>query len=172
MRTLLLMRHAKSDWGSEGLSDFARPLNKRGQKAARRMGRWLLDNNLTPDHTICSTACRAQETLLGLRETIQMSNRQISHEARGYLADLNTLLIMLAEAPETDLVLLIGHNPGMEELLTYLCGHNIPHTTSHTLMPTATLAQIALPDEWQRLQRGSGTLTTIIRPKELDQPGQ
>ncbi len=168
MRTLLLMRHAKSDWGFEDLSDFARPLNKRGQRAARRMGQWLADNNLTPDHVICSTACRAQETLHGVRQRTQLSNRQISYEKRGYLADLNTLLQILAEAPETDLVLLIGHNPGMEALLTYLCDAEPLRSTTKTAMPTATLAQITLPDEWQDLQRHSGELVQLIQPKTLD----
>ncbi len=169
MRTLLLMRHAKSDWSYDNLSDFARPLNSRGKKAAQRMGQWITDNNLTPDHVICSSACRAQETLLGLRQQMTLSNRQITNEERGYLASLNTLLLMLADAPETDLVLLIGHNPGMEELLTYLCGTDALLSQDQPLMPTATLAQITLPDEWKSLQRGSGSLTTLIRPKTLEQ---
>ncbi len=168
MRTLLLMRHAKSDWAQLGLTDFDRPLNDRGQKAARRMGLWMKEARVQPDWVICSSACRAQQTLDGLREPLSMPDTQIQHEARAYLAAPDTLLSLLADCPHDKAhVLLIGHNPGLEELLTHLCGNTVPLSKTGKLMPTATLAQIALDDDWHHLDSGSGRLIEIVRPREL-----
>ena len=85
-----------------------------------------------------------------------------------YLADLGTLLGVLAHCPQDmNNILVIGHNPGLEELLEYLCGEDLPLSAKGKLMPTATLAQIALPDDWRGLAARSGKMVHIVRPDEL-----
>ncbi|NOY63339.1 MAG: histidine phosphatase family protein [Gammaproteobacteria bacterium] len=172
MRTLLLMRHAKSDWAQGGASDIERLLNERGKKAAVRMGQWLVQQQLYPAVVVCSIANRTRETLSGLRRHLNINAEQIHFEQRAYLADVQMLLQLIAEQSESSdqqhPVLLIAHNPGLEALLVYLCGTEIPLSASGKLVPSATIAQIQLPDSWYDLRRGCGSLQCIVRPGELD----
>lgn len=168
MKTLLLFRHAKSDWSTPGQDDFDRPLNERGKKDAVRMGAWMKENNIRPEWVLCSTAERAQQTLHGLRKNIDIPDTLIQHEERLYMADAAMVLQLLGECPEDmDDVLIIGHNPTMDDVLTHLCGANLPLTKSGKLMATATLAVANLPDDWHQLPAGCGNLSQIIRPGEL-----
>lgn len=169
MRTLLLMRHAKSDWGSPALSDFDRPLNARGERDAPRMGRWLQQQGLQPGGVIGSPAQRVRQTLVGLRQHVEIDEAAVQFDKRLYLAPLATLLKVLAESPAgRDPLLLLGHNPGVEDLLIYLCGPDLPRTSKRKLMTTASVAQITLPDDWQQLEPLSGSLQCLMRPKALD----
>jgi len=168
MKTLLLLRHAKSDWNHPDLTDHQRPINSRGQKAAAKIGKWMKENHVQPEWIICSSATRARETLAVISEHLHTPESLMHFSDDVYLADVETLLQVLAGCPEDiDHVLLIGHNPGMEELLTYLCGEELPLSDNGKLIPTATLAQITMPDDWQKLQHCSAKLSQIIRPKEL-----
>ena len=169
MKSLLLFRHAKSDWGYPGLRDFDRPLNQRGNQAAVRMGRWMSEDQLQPQWLVCSTAQRAQQTLQGLREHLVIPDARIHHQDRLYLASVTTLLEVMAQCPrDRGTVMLIGHNPGLEDLLHYLCGPGLPLSSKGKLMTTATLAQVHLPDDWQQLAPRCGKLQRIIRPGEID----
>ncbi len=169
MKSLLLFRHAKSDWGSPGLKDFDRPLNTRGKQAAEHMGRWLSENQLQPQWLICSTAQRARQTLQGLRQHLAIPDGRINYQDRLYLAAVTTLLEAMAQCPrDGGAVMMIGHNPGLEELLHYLCGPGLPLSSKGKLMTTATLAQVHLPDDWRQLSPCCGTLQRIIRPSEID----
>ena len=167
MRTLLILRHAKSDQAC-GLADHERPLNERGRKAATRIGVWMKENNLQPELVICSSATRTQETLELLRKSLTIPDTLVHIEERAYLASTETLLQLLAESPDDmDQILLVGHNPGVEALLTYLCGTDLPLTASGKLMTTANLAQVGLPDDWRGLTPGCGMLKQLVRPCDL-----
>lgn len=165
MKTLLLLRHAKSDWDHPGLSDHQRPLNSRGLAAADKMGAWMNSQQIQPEWIICSTATRTRETLAAVTQHLQTPEAQVQLDDTLYLASTNTLLQLLEHCPpERDHILLIGHNPGIEELVECLCGR----TANPSGMATATLAQIQLPDDWQALQAGAGKLLNITRAKEIN----
>ncbi|VAW98983.1 Phosphohistidine phosphatase SixA [hydrothermal vent metagenome] len=168
MKSLLLFRHAKSNWGHPGLRDFDRPLNQRGNLAAVCMGRWMNENHLQPQWVICSTAHRAKQTLQGLCEHLVIPDTQIKYLDRLYLANVTTLLGGIVQCPrDGGAVMLIGHNPGLEDLLLYLCGPGLPLSGKGKLMATATLAQVHLPNDWQQLAPRCGKLQRIIRPREI-----
>lgn len=137
MRTLLLMRHAKSSWRDSGLDDHDRPLNGRGRRAAPFMGDVLRARGLVPELILCSTAVRAVETAT---EVIKASSFDGALEVRRglYLAESSAYLDAMTELDAgLDRVLVIGHNPGISELLQLLTGEVID-------MPTASVAHIEL----------------------------
>ncbi|MFM8320243.1 MAG: SixA phosphatase family protein [Chloroflexota bacterium] len=161
MKTLLILRHAKSSWKTDGLPDHERPLNARGLKDAPQVGQRLVEHGLLPERVLCSTARRARNTA------------ELVVDACGYTGDL-TLLDELYEATagtylaalarcagEAGTVLLVGHNPTCEELLQRLTGQYLP-------MPTAALAQVRLPlDSWAAAAEARrGELVSLWRPKE------
>lgn len=162
MKTLLILRHAKSNWDNANLDDHERPLNDRGLQDAPRMGHLLKEQNLVPDLIMSSTAERALKTaeLVALAagyEQIIQTNR------RFYLARPATYLELLQGVPETaDCVMIVGHNPGMEELVRLLTGH-----PQH--MPTAALAHVQLPiTHWGQLAPTTqGQLLNFWQPKSL-----
>jgi phosphohistidine phosphatase len=162
MKTVILLRHAKSSWDSPAPSDFQRPLNSRGIRDAPRIGAWIAEQGITPDWVLCSAATRAQETLAGLQTTLELGVN-ITITADLYLALPATavkLLSQLDDAIECSLV--IAHNPGMEGLLWGLCG-------TDNSMPTCALAIIELPiDSWLATDLNcQGTLQHYITPREL-----
>ena len=168
MKTLLLFRHAKSDWDDPEQQDFDRPLNERGRKSASHMGQWLKQQHVQPEWIVCSAAQRGMETLALLRESLTIPDTLVQFDDRLYLADLTSLLEILAQCPQDmDQIMLVGHNPGLEELLSYLCGPNLPLSNKGKLMTTATLAQASLPDDWLQLAPQCGKLQQIIRPAEI-----
>ena len=169
MKSLLLLRHAKSDRDDSNLQDFDRPLNEQGRKSVERMGTWMKNNHIQPEWITCSPAKRAQETLAGLRKHLDIPDTLINLEDRVYQANINTLLDIMAHCPEDmNNIMLIGHNPAFDELLIYLCGPKLPLSSKGKLMATATLAQVGLPDDWQQIRPNSGKLQQIIRPGEID----
>lgn len=169
-RNLYLLRHAKSDWNDQGAEDSERRLNERGRGAAKRIGLWMKQQGIQPKQVICSPAARTRETLELLRNHVKIPDTQISFDDELYLAAVQTLLSILAQCPqEQNDVLLVGHNPGIEELLAYLCGENLPLSKKGKLMPTATLVHVALPGDWHRLAPNSGKLVSIVRPEDLGQ---
>ena len=167
-RTLLIMRHGKSDWNTGSRSDFERPLAKRGRKAVKRMGKWLIQQDLIPDHIISSPANRAQQTAIGICQAIKLADSTINWEPRVYGAEMATLLdVLTACPPEKQRVVLIGHNPSLEMLVRYLAGESIESSYDDNPMPTAALACLDMPDNWEDLDAGAGQLISIIRPREL-----
>jgi len=164
----MLLRHAKSDWDSDAVDDLARPLAERGCKAAERMGIWMRGHASVPDYVISSPAVRARETARILCEALGREAMQIVYEDSLYLADAGELLSLMRGLPdEAKSVMLVGHNPGLEELLVYLCGDDVPTAANGKLLPTATLAQIAVAAAWRNLRGNSCRLIAIMRPKEL-----
>lgn len=163
MKTLLLMRHAKSSWDNEDLPDHDRPLNDRGKRDAPRMGKHLLDLNLVPDAIVSSTAKRARRTAKKAAEACGFS-KEIVEESELYEASIPEWIRVLSKTQDSnERVLGIGHNPGIEEFLESLIGDYEP-------MPTASLAQVALPIEsWADLNGETrGELIGFWTPKELE----
>ncbi len=171
-KKLILLRHAKSGWDDPVARDFDRPLNKRGEKAARLMGRWMKKNNIEFTHVIASPAVRVIQTLdyiaAGYAQRIEAT-----WERRVYLASSATLMDVLRELPDNGAsVLMAGHNPGLEDLVLDL----VPIETGGAMrasvyekFPTAAIAEIELNiDTWAAIERGTGTLTGFIRPRDLD----
>lgn len=162
MKTLLLLRHAKSSWKDESLDDHDRPLKGRGIKAARRMGSLIRKEGLSPDQIVCSTAVRARETLKLVLEEFR-SRPSVEFTERLYHCAPGEFGAVLREAELSDCVMLVGHNPGMEEFLAELSGQ-------HEAFPTAALAQVELDlDDWSAFSDAtSARVVQIWRPREMD----
>lgn len=162
MKTILLMRHAKSSWDNPELDDHDRPLNKRGLHDAPRVGELLEAEELIPDLILVSSARRAQETMRLLVEACGYEGPIETH-ADFYHSDVTAYLHILHNLPESVArPLIIGHNPDVEELLRMLTG-----ISRH--MPTATLALIELPkNSWGELVGDKmGQLSGLWMPREL-----
>ena len=151
-RQLLLLRHAKSDWASGGTSDFARPLSARGRKDAKAMGRWLGAQGWRPDRILASPALRARDTVERVCRAADIPESTIVWEAAIYDASLAALLRLLtSDAANQPRVMVVGHNPGLEQLLLHLAGETVARPPDGKILPTATLACLAMPEEWRDL---------------------
>jgi len=167
-RELLILRHAKSDWGSGATADFDRALALRGRKDAKVMGRWLHHQEWTPDLILASPARRAEQTALRLCRAARIPETAIVWTRAIYEASLATLLHLLAsDAGDQPRVMLVGHNPGLEQLLLHLAGETIAWPPDGKLLPTAAVAWLEMPDDWANLPPGSGTLRSLTRPRDL-----
>lgn len=169
MKSLLLMRHAKSSWDDPTLDDHERPLKSRGRRASQRMGQLLVDRALIPDIVVCSTAVRARQTweLLAVRlAALPVAQPRVEFESRLYHCPPATFGEVLSElASSVEMALLIGHNPGLEDWLLQLLGRN-------EIFPTAALAHLLFEcDDWSDVaQKSPGVrLAHIWRPRELDE---
>lgn len=166
-RELLILRHGKSDWKT-GAADFDRPLKDRGKRAAQRIGVWLWQQELRPDRVSSSPAERAITTAHKCCKSMDVPVSTIVEDPRIYEADLASLLRVLEDVPvEASRVMLVGHNPGLEELLLYLAGSSVTVAEDGKLLPTATLAHLDMPASWSGLQAGCARLQRILRPREL-----
>lgn len=171
MKTLTLLRHAKSSWDDAVPRDFDRPLNKRGRRAAQTVGREMRRLDLDFDAVIASPAMRVIETL---DEVAVGYGRDFSarFEQRVYLAAPETLLELVQDAEDdADTLLLVGHNPGLEMLTLSLTEtkDNALRREAVVKYPTATLAEISLGVErWADVSSGAGMLMRFIRPRDLD----
>lgn len=165
MKQLLIMRHAKSDWHDSQLSDHERPLNGRGLTDAPHMGQWLQQNGITPDLIVSSTANRAQTTAKLLIEAAGFNSPLITHNSF-YLAPPSAYIHYLQQLEnQFQRVMVVGHNPGLEELVTVLTGEHIYFTT-------ANIADVSLQiEQWNQLQVEKGValgqLRHIWRPREI-----
>jgi phosphohistidine phosphatase len=168
-RTLLILRHAKSDRDGAPADDFARPLARRGRRAAPRIGRWLQVHGPVPDLVLSSPALRARQTAEVVTEALDVPAERIQFDDRLYLATCDTLLDVLAGCPSrTRTLLLVGHNPGLEELLEYLCAEPPPRNTAGKLLTAGALARLTLRQDWKKLEARSAELLELARPRELD----
>ena len=165
-RELWLLRHGKAD-RDLAMEDFDRPLKKRGKLAAQRIGEWLKQGNLFPDRLISSPAKRALATAKIAHKAMSLESLVITQDHRLYQEGFERLKTVLAECPvETRRVLLVGHNPELEDLLINLVGAgNLPATDK--LLPTAALAGLVMPDDWSNLEAGCAELLAITCPKSL-----
>ena len=162
MKTLLVLRHAKSSWNDPALDDHERPLNKRGRRDGPRMGELLRQHGLKPELVISSDAVRARLTAEAVAGAARYTGK-ILLDQHLYMASPADILSVLSKIPgSADTVMIVGHNPGLEELVEQLTGEQQD-------FPTAALAQIVLPiDQWSDLKLSTrGTLVGHWRPKEL-----
>lgn len=167
-RELLILRHAKSNWGSGATADFDRPLVPRGRKDTQAMGEWLREQERLPGRILASPAARARDTALRLCDAAQIPERAIIWEPAIYEASLDTLLRLLATVPaDPPRVMLVGHNPGLDRLLLHLAGTTVTRTPDGKLLTTAALAWLAMPQAWDDLARDSATLLSLTRPRDL-----
>lgn len=164
---LLLLRHAKSDW-SVDTNDFSRPLKKRGRRAAKQIGIWLREQNLIPDTILSSPATRAMETAQRVCRQLNIARSAIVYDPRIYEADAQTLLnILKTGSHKQRRVLLVGHNPGLEELLLKLLPNSVPLSANGKHLATAALAQLVFERDWTQLNENTAKLITLIRPDNL-----
>jgi phosphohistidine phosphatase len=163
---LLLLRHAKSDWAVD-MDDFSRPLKKRGRRAAKRVGCWLREQHLLPDTIFSSPATRALTTAQRVCRQLDIDESAIVCDPRIYEADAQALLSVLNSCGHERRVLLVGHNPGLEDLLLKLVPHSVPLSVNGKCLPTAALAQLSFEGDWAELAEGGAKLMTLIRPDSL-----
>ncbi len=163
VKTLLLLRHAKSSWDDPGLDDHERPLSKRGRRDAPRMGRLLREEKLVPAVVLCSTAQRARETVEAVSGASGLSGEPRYLPGLYMASPADILTALRAVEPGARTAMVVGHNPGIEELIAVLTG-----AAEH--LPTAALAEIALPvKSWKDLRAGvRGKLVHVWRPKDLE----
>jgi phosphohistidine phosphatase len=164
---LMLLRHGKSDWATSA-GDIDRPLKERGKRDAKRLGSWLHAHGLVPDFVVTSTAKRAWGTARRAADNMGLDRDAIVQDERIYAASVPALMTILRDCPDSaKRVMLVGHNPGMEELVRHLAGDEIEVPADGKLMPTATLARLTIPGSWGDLRAGCASLDSIIRPAEL-----
>jgi len=162
MKTLLLMRHAKSSWKDSEIPDFDRPLNKRGEKDAPRMGKVLKKERLRPDLILSSPAVRAKETTKAVVEKLEY-DEHVEYLDSLYLGEPeNYFQALLDLSDEVDRVLMVGHNPGLETVLQILSG-------KVESLPTGAIAYLQLPiRSWKALNSSiEAHLVEVWRPKDL-----
>jgi len=170
MKQLLLLRHAKSSWDDPALADFDRPLAPRGLKAAPRMGRELAKRDWLPNLALVSPALRTRETWrlvsaeLPARVPVEFAEGLFEAAAGDVLAEVQQAIA------SAGCLLVLGHNPGLEDFARRLAG---PRSDSGTLrkleekFPTGALARFVVDDNWADLAFGTARLTHCIRPKDL-----
>ncbi|MEQ1905231.1 MAG: histidine phosphatase family protein [Pirellulaceae bacterium] len=163
MKTILFMRHAKSDWGQADLSDHDRPLNERGRRVAPAMGQYLCQHNLVPEMVIVSTARRAQETLELMLPHWPTQPKAISQRGL-YMATGRAFYLAIADVPnQVQHVMVIGHNPGM----TALAGM-FDRTSTH--FPTAAVLYLrSLKADWAEIAESTtnSEFVSLLKPKAL-----
>jgi phosphohistidine phosphatase len=159
MPALYLMRHAKSSWKESGISDHDRPLNGRGRKAAKAMGAYLREQRVKPELVLCSSATRARQTFERLEP---LGAREVHIERELYGADAPTLLARLRDVPASAAsVMLIGHNPGMEDLAGVLA------QLETEKFPTGALAILEFEQPWGSLEKDGAKVVAFVKPREL-----
>jgi len=168
-RRLILLRHAKSDWPD--VPDEDRPLAKRGRRDAPRIGRWLRGRGYLPDVVVCSAARRTRQTWQLVGPELDGSP-DVRFEPRAYAASALTLLYLTRELPSRYLTaMLIGHNPGLEELTASLtAAGDGPQTGIEPRgirLPTAGVAVVEFAGDWPDLAPGQARLLDAVIPADL-----
>lgn len=172
MRQLLLLRHAKSSWDDGSLDDRERPLNGRGRATAGALRDVMGNLGLAPDLVLVSPAVRARQTLAALEP---WDETPLVDEVEAlYLADAEQLLTLLRAVPETTRsVMLVGHNPGLQELTLLLIGPAALQPADPDMrrlmenFPTAGLVEFAIAGPWSTLGKGGARMQRFLDPREL-----
>ena len=177
MRTLYLMRHAKSDWPERDatgkpMADHDRPLSGRGERAARLMGHFMIQKGITPGGIIASSAQRTKDTAELLADCYDTPPR-IALLPDLYAAEPSTMLARIQAMKDApDRLVMIGHNPGIQDLILLLLRADQHDSTAakrvYNKVPTAALAVINFDaDSWDKIEPATGTLTHFVVPKDL-----
>ncbi len=171
MKKLTLLRHAKSGWDDPVQRDFDRPLNGKGRRAATLMGQHLRREGCAFDHVIASPATRVQQTVAEVAGGYGKALTP-TWDRRVYLASAATLLDLVRETPDAaETVLLVGHNPGLEDLVLLLVpdGESPPRDAVEEKYPTASVAVLEFAiDRWADAGENGATLKRFTRPRDLD----
>ena len=167
MSDLFVLRHAKSSWDDPELGDHDRPLAPRGRRAAKAMGGHLRRERIAPDLVLCSSARRTRETLDRIAPALG-DDVAVSVEADLYAASADELLERLRTVDDdVESVMLIGHNPGLEQLALGLAGSGDELPDLRRKFPTGALATLSFAGRWRDLALGSAELTDFVKPKQL-----
>ncbi|MFD0941738.1 SixA phosphatase family protein [Pedobacter boryungensis] len=163
-KQLLIIRHAKSDWGNANLHDFDRPLNKRGTANAPEMAQRLSNQQIIPQLIVSSPALRAITTAKYFAKAWKISSKDIQQESEIYEANVKALLSVITNFDnELDIIALFGHNPGLTDLANYLSNAHIYN------MPTCSVVFIEFPfDDWEEVSANTGKVLLFDYPKSLD----
>lgn len=164
---LYIMRHAKSDWSGPQISDFERPINKRGTKSAMRIGEWMNENNHIPQKIISSPALRAKETIELVTEQISKFNLEdLTYEDELYHAGFTQLIEFInTYKDKVQSLMLVGHNPGIENLVNYLCDKS---GDKETIVTTANLFIFKFSSDSFNTAVDTIELVEAIKPRELN----
>jgi phosphohistidine phosphatase len=167
MKRLYLLRHAKSSWKDATLGDHDRPLAGRGRRASRVIARRLRDRGIEPEVVLCSTARRARETLDRIAPALGAP--AVEFEPDLYVADARGLLERLRSVADAiESVMLIGHNPAVQELAIDLARPSPTASELAAKYPTAALAVLTFTAaSWRGLGRGTGELVELVKPRDL-----
>ena len=162
MKRLLVLRHAKSSWADTSLDDWQRPLNDRGRRDAPRVGAWLRDRSLVPDLIVSSDAVRARETAAAAATAAGYTREIVVKPSLYHATPADAIAVLKGVSNQTArTVLIVGHNPGLEDLVSRLSG-------KHHDMVTAAIVELAVPiDRWSELD-----LTIAATIEETWQPSR
>jgi len=162
-KTLILVRHAKSSWKDTTLNDIQRPLNKRGNKDAPKMGQYMAEHKIQPEVIFSSPGLRALTTARLISVKIDIQPTDIKIVDRIYTFDSKELLAVIkALKNKFDKVMIVGHNPAITELVNYLSGSKIDN------VPTCGLAVLTFPiDSWKKVSKNKANLDSFDYPKKL-----
>ena len=170
MKTLFLLRHAKSDWADAGLADHDRPLARRGEDAAKRIATHIERTGIHPELVLCSSARRARATLDAVTPVLG-SHAEVSVENELYGADAQALLHRLwAVGPGIRSVMMVGHNPGIHDLAFELAGDGDAQALAQlrAKFPTGALATLTLAEvDWPELAPAGAYLAGMVVPRQL-----
>ena len=160
MKTLYLVRHAKSYWGDQSLPDFERPLNKRGKRDAPFMGEVLNDKKVRPDLIICSPAKRTRKTALEIAERLRYPDKKILFDENLYEASSNTILEIIKNIDDKfDSVMIFGHNPGLTLLNNYISDKYLDN------IPTCGIVALQSDKKWSEIGKNSCSHLFFEYPK-------
>jgi phosphohistidine phosphatase len=164
MKTLYVLRHAKSSWDDASLGDHDRPLTGRGRRAASLIGKYMREEGIRPQLVLSSSATRARQTLDGLGD----GAGTVEVESDLYLASGDELTARLRRVePEVASVMVIGHNPGMQDLVVTLATQGADLDRVKEKFPTAALATLVIDGDWSDLGERDARLVALVFPKDL-----
>jgi phosphohistidine phosphatase len=167
-KRLYLLRHAKSSWDDPDVADHERPLAPRGRRAAKAMARHLEREGVAPALVLCSSSRRTRETLDRIAGGLAAEPEALV-EGDLYAAGAGDLLARLRALPDdVESVMLIGHNPGIEELALRLAGAGADRDRMASKFPTGALATLTFEGSWRGLAPGAASLTGFVRPRDLE----
>jgi phosphohistidine phosphatase len=167
VKRLHVLRHAKSSWKDPALADHDRPLAGRGRRAGTAICGYIGSNGIDPDLILCSTAARARETLARIEPAL--GRQEVKVERALYGASADALIARLQRlGGRCESVLIIGHNPGLQDLVLALARPGSEREALAAKFPTAALATLELQiDSWRELRPGAGELSAFVRPRDL-----
>ena len=174
MSRLLLLRHAKSDWGTAGLRDIDRPLSSRGVRAAGDMASEIAAAGMVPDRVLCSPARRTRETLAAIRPHLRNEDEVIFVDGLYETGPRDYLGAIVNLGGDADTLMVIGHNPSIQGVALSLAGSGEPALLADVAAkyPTGGLAIITFDaDDWTRVSPRKGRLVAYIKPRDLEAPG-